>query len=562
MRYRGLIITALSLFVVNISTARLDAKPQLPEVGIAPPMILEKLGNHRRTISTDSEEARRWFDQGLALMFGFNFDGAIASFRQATVHDPNCAMAWWGIAYAAGPNQNNPSMEPPRDDWAYAASQRAYELKEYETGANRALIEAIVTRYNYPTPEDFTDQNFSYLDAMESAHEQFPMDPDVTTWTAEAMMVTQPWEYWSLEGEPLKKTPEFRELLEGVMRIHPNHPAANHLYIHAMEASPWPEIAEPAADRLIDLIPGAGHLVHMPSHIWIQTGRYDDAADCNRRAAALDDAWFETDQNASGYRFYMAHNRHFLAWSAMLQGRRREAISAARAIEVEIPADLLESRGCISDGVTASKWHVLVRFGLWEDILAEPTPPEWAVIGRSIQHYARGVAFANTARDKEAREELSLFDEAVKNIPAEDWWLGGQHAALVMPLARFVLVGEIEFKAGNRKEGLDALAEAVEFETGLVYAEPTPWMMPARHAYGALLIVDGQYKKAEQIYLRDLEVFPANGWALLGLRDALRGQKRFEEAGLTDKAFKLAWKSADVMPPASCYCGSAIASTE
>ncbi|MBT5409435.1 MAG: tetratricopeptide repeat protein [Phycisphaerae bacterium] len=538
------------------------AEPQVPTVGEAPPMILEKLGDHRRTISTDSEEARKWFDQGFALMTGFNFDGAIASFGQATIYDPNCAMAWWGIAYAAGPNQNNPSMDSPRDEWAYAAAQRAYELKEYETGANRALIEAIVTRYNYPTPEDFTDQHFAYLAAMEAVHEQFPMDPDVTTWTAEAMMVTQPWEYWSLEGQPLKKTPEFRALLESVMRIHPNHPAANHLYIHAMEASPWPEIAEPAADRLVDLIPGSGHLVHMPSHIWIQTGRYDDAADCNRRAAALDDAWFETDPNAGEYRFYMAHNRQFLAWAAMLQGRKREAISSARAIEQEVPAPLLEALGFISDGVAACKWHVLVRFGLWEEILAEPTPPEWAVIGRAIQHYARGVAFANTGRDQEAREELVLFDEAVKNIPVEGWMLGGQPAAEIMPLARFVLVGEIEFKAGNRKKGLDALAEAVAFEHKLVYAEPAPWMMPARHAYGALLIVDGQYQEAEKVYLQDLEVFPANGWALLGLREALIGQERFEEAAITDKAFKLAWKSADVMPPASCYCGSAVASTE
>jgi tetratricopeptide (TPR) repeat protein len=181
---------------------------------------------------------------------------------------------------------------------------------------------------------------------------------------------------------------------------------------------------------------------------------------------------------------------------------------------------------------------------LWEEILAEPTPPGWAVIGRSLQHYSRGIAFANTGRDKEAREELSLFDEAIKNIPAEDWWLGGQAAVEIMPLARFVLVGEIEL------------------ENKLVYAEPAPWMMPARHAYGALLIVDGQYKKAEQVYLQDLQVFPANGWALLGLRDSLRGQQRFEEAELTDKAFKLAWKSADVMPPASCYCGSAVASAE
>jgi tetratricopeptide (TPR) repeat protein len=538
------------------------AEPQLPPVAEAPPMILESLGNHRRAISTDSEEARAWFNQGLALMFGYNFDGAIASFRQATVNDPKCAMAWWGIAYAAGPNQNNPQIQPPYNEWSYAAAQKAYKLREYETGANRALIEAIVTRYNYPVPTDLTEQNFAYLEAMQSVHEQFSMDPDVITWTAESMMVTQPWEYWTLEGEPLNKTPEFRALLEGVMRMHPNHPAANHLYIHTMESSPWPEIAEPAADRLIDLMPGSGHLVHMPSHIWMQTGRYDDAADCNRRAAALDDAWFESDPNASEYRLYMAHNRHFLAWAAMMQGRKREAITSARAIETEVPAHLMEKFGFASDGVAACKWSVLVRFGMWDEILSEPSPPKWAVVGTSLRHFARGVAFANTSKDKEAREELVLFDEAVKNIPTEDWWLGNQPATEVMPLARLVLVGEIEFKARNHSKGLAALAEAVELEERLVYAEPVPWMMPARHAYGALLIVDGQYKEAEKVYLRDLEIFPANGWALLGLRESLRGQERLEEAAQTDKAFKLAWKSADVMPTASCYCGSAAVSAE
>ncbi len=534
------------------------ADPALPPLGYAPPIILEQLGNHRRAIATDSEEARMWFDQGLALMIGFNFDGAIASFRQATIHDPNCAMAWWGIAYASGPNQNNTAIEPPKDEWSYAAAQKAYELREFETGANQALIDALVHRFNYPVPEDLTEQNTAYLHEMESVLEEFPMDPDVAVWTAEAMMVLQPWEYWSLEGEPLNNTPKFRALLEEVMRVHPNHPGANHLYIHAMEASPWPEIAEPAADRLIDLVPAAGHLVHMPSHIWIQTGRYDDAADCNRRAAALDDAWFETDPNASEYRFYMAHNRNFLAWAAMLQGRKREAVSASRAIEQEVPAPLLEKFSFFSDGMLSSKWHVLVRFGMWEEIIAEPTPPEWAVVGRSLQHYARGIAFANTNRIEEARNELALFDEAVKSIPEEDWMLAGQPAVDIMPLARLVLVGEIEFKAGNREEGLDALAQAIEIEDTLKYAEPAPWMMPARHAYGALLIVDGQYQKAEEVYLRDLESFPANGWALLGLRDALRGQGRLEEAALTDKAFKHAWRSADVLPPASCYCGSTV----
>ena len=533
--------------------------PVLPEVGTPPPMILERLGEHRRPVATDSAQARQWFDQGLALMYGFNFDGAIASFLQATSIDPDFAMAWWAIAYSCGPNQNNPTIAAPKDQWSYAAAQRAFELKDRESGANRALIEALVHRYQYPAPEDLTDQNQAYLDAMVKVRDQFPMDPDVATWTAEAMMVTQPWEYWSLDGEPLNLTPQFRAILEGVMRRHPDHPAANHLYIHVMESSPWPEIAEPAADRLVDLIPAAGHLVHMPSHIWMQTGRYDDAADCNRRAAALDDAWFEGDPNAGEYRFYMAHNRHFLAFASTMQGRRREAVASARAITEEVPAPVMEALGFISDGVASCKWHVLVRFGMWEEILTEPTPPEWAVVGRSLRHYARGIAFANTGRIEQARTEMAAFDEAVKAIPAEDWDLGGQPAAEVMPLARLVLSGEIEFKAGNRDLGLDLLAQAVEMEERLKYAEPAAWMMPARHAYGALLIVAGRYKDAEKVYLRDLDIFPANGWALLGLRDALRGQGRVDEAARIDQSFRKAWRSADVMPPASCYCGETVA---
>ncbi len=532
----------------------------LPEVGSPPPpMILERLGQHRRHVATDSPSARQWFDQGLALMFGFNFDGAIDSFLQATAIDPEFAMAWWAIAYCSGPNQNNPTITPPKDQWSFAAAQRALELKERESGANRALIEALVQRYQYPLPEDLTDQNNAYLEAMKKVRDQFPLDPDVATWTAEAMMVTQPWEYWSLEGEPLNYTPQFRSILEGVLNLHPDHPAANHLYIHVMESSPWPEIAEPAADRLIDLIPAAGHLVHMPSHIWMQTGRYDDSADCNRRAAALDDAWFEGDPDAGEYRFYMAHNRHFLAFAATMQGRRREALSSARAITEEIPAPLLQALGFISDGVASCKWHVLVRFGMWEEILTEPTPPEWAVIGRSLRHYARGIALANTGRIDQAREELVAFDAAVEAIPQEGWELGGQPAVEVMPLARLVLTGELEFKAGNRPQGLEILSRAIQMEERLEYAEPSTWMMPARHAYGALLIVAGRHEDAEKVYLRDLEIFPANGWALLGLRDALRGQGRLAEADHIDRSFRKAWRSADVMPPASCYCGEAVA---
>jgi tetratricopeptide (TPR) repeat protein len=547
------------MLFLSLVIPMLFTPPALPgPANPTPPMILERLGEHRRVVATDSEEARQWFDQGMALMCGYNFDGAIASFSEATKIDPDFAMAWWGIGYAAGPNQNNDAIMAPKDEWSYAAAQKAYELKDRETGANRALIEALVTRYNYPVPEDLTEQNQAYFEAMSTVMDAYPLDPDVECWAVESMICLQPWDYWTLEGEPNDRTPEFRAILEGVMERHPNHPAANHLYIHTMESSPWPELAEPAADRLGSLIPAAGHLVHMPSHIWMQTGRYDDSADCNRKAAALDDAWLEGDPNAGEYRFYMAHNRHFLAFASTFQGRRREAVSSARAIWEEVPPQLMEKLAMFSDGVASCKWHVFVRFGMWDEILAEPEAPEWAAVNRVLRHYSRGVAYANTGRIGKANDELAAFDEAVAALDGMDRWLGNQQAIEIMPIARLVLEGEIAFKAGDRDRGLDLLGEAVELEETFVYAEPAPWMMPARHAYGALLNVEGRYKEAEAVYLRDLEIFPANGWALLGLRDSLTGQGRTGEATLTDKAFRRAWKSADVVPPASCYCGEAV----
>lgn len=533
-----------------------ETEASLPPIpNPTPPMILDRLGEYRREVVTDSEEARRWFNQGMALMLGYNFDGAISSFREATRIDPNFAMAWWGIGYSGGPNQNNPGIDKPKDQWSYAASQKAFELREREKGANKALIEALVHRYTFPVPEDLTAQNEAYLSAMDKVIEEFPLDPDVAVWKAEAMICMQPWNYWTLEGEPVEKTPEFRAILERVMRHHPDHPAANHLYIHTMESSPWPELAEPAADRLVDLVPAAGHLVHMPSHIWMQTGRYDDAANCNRRAAALDDAWFEGDPNAGEYRVYMVHNRHFLAWAATMQGRRREALSASRAIETEVPPALMEAFASFSDGVSSSKWHVLVRFGMWEEILKEPAPPKWALVGKAMQHYARGVAFANTERHEEAVKEIAALNNAVEGLVGQERNMGNQPASEVMKIAQHVLRGEASFKAGRRDEGLKELKEAVAIEEKLVYAEPVPWMMPARHAYGALLIVDGKYKEAEKIFIRDLEIYPANGWALIGLRDALNGQGRLGEAKHVEKAFRRAWVSADIIPPAACYCG-------
>jgi tetratricopeptide (TPR) repeat protein len=242
-----------------------------------------------------------------------------------------------------------------------------------------------------------------------------------------------------------------------------------------------------------------------------------------------------------------------------MQRRRREAIASARAIWTEVPAPLMEMMAPATDGISSCKWHALVRFGMWEDILAEPADPEWAKVNHCLRRYARGVALANTGRIEEARSELEAFDQAVEELDGLDRWLGNQPAVEIMPLARLVLEGEIEFKAGDRSRGLDLLRQACEAEEKIVYSEPAPWMMPARHAYGALLIADGRYTDAEAVYLRDLEVYPANGWALLGLRDTLRGQGRNDEAMRMDEAFQRAWRSADVIPPASCYCGTPVA---
>ena len=340
MTYVHLTLTWIGICVLGFSYAYAE-EPTLPTPReTPPPFMLEQLGDVRRVVSTSSPQAQAWFDQGFNLLYGFNHEGASMSFLEATKYDPECAMAWWGVACANGPNINDPMMSPYEESAAYTAANRALELIETETSpANQALIKALEGRYVYPNPADRAELDMAYADRLRAIHAKMPYDLDLAAITAEAIMNTQPWEYWSPDGTPKGACEEFRGIVEDMIRLDPNHPAANHLYIHIMEASPTPWIAESGADRLYTLMPASGHMVHMPSHIWVQTGRYEESVECNRRGYELDDLWNSRVPETFSYRGYNAHNRHFLVYAAILQGQREASIETAWKMRETVPED-------------------------------------------------------------------------------------------------------------------------------------------------------------------------------------------------------------------------------
>ncbi|HRQ72731.1 MAG TPA: hypothetical protein PLU35_06860 [Phycisphaerales bacterium] len=515
--------------------------------------LFENMGGHTRTITTSSPLAQEHFNQGLAWLYGFNHDEAIRSFQKAQRADPNCAMAWWGEAYARGLHINNPQMGEEQSRLAHRASREAVRRINNASPVERALIRAVEQRYAFPVPEDRRSLDEAYAAAMGEAYRAFPNDSDVGALYAESLMNLQPWDMWTHDGQPKHRTLEIVDVLEHVMAIAPNHPGANHFYIHAVEASPWPEKATPAAERLGMLVPGSGHLVHMPSHIFIRTGRYSDAAVSNERAIAADEAYFAVAPPPDFYSLYFLHNVHFLAYASMMEGRYEAALAAARKIEREIPEEFLRKNVGFADGFMPTTLHVMVRFGRWEDILGEPEPPEWRLLSRAEWHYARAVSLANLRRIDEAGRELARF-EAVASEIGDGWYMGNNPATSVIGIARNMAAGEIAFKNGDRDRAFALLREAVAMEDLLVYDEPPGWMQPVRHALGALLLSDGRASEAEDVYRQDLAKHANNGWALIGLRQALEAQGRTAESDALRPALEAAWARADVRPAASCYC--------
>ncbi|HVS17428.1 MAG TPA: hypothetical protein VMT18_02425, partial [Planctomycetota bacterium] len=433
--------------------------------------LYDGFGNYARPITTSSPEAQRWFDQGLQLLYGFNHDEAIRSFARAAELDPGCAMASWGVAYAHGLHINNPAMSEKASNAAWAASREALARLDDESPVEQALVRAVAQRYAQSPPEDRTSLDETYAAAMGEAFHAFPLDPDVGALYAESLMNLQPWDLWTHAGEPKGRTLEIVAVLEEVLARHPRHPGANHFYIHTVEASREPERALAAAEALSDLVPGSGHLVHMPSHIWIRTGDYVRAAQTNARAIAADGAYFAVAPAPDFYSLYFVHNIHFLAYASMMNGDRASALEAAEQLERELPPEFVENYVRIADGLTPLGLHVYIRFGDWREILRVPDYPEHRLAARAMRHYARALALANLGETAAARREQDAFERVAAQMD-ESWSFGNNPAPSVLAIAGEVIEGEILFKQGERTRGIERLQRAAELEDEQIYDEP------------------------------------------------------------------------------------------
>lgn len=526
----------------------------LPSAQAAPPLF-EGLGKHARPVTTTKPEARKYFDQGLAFLYAFNHDEAIRAFRHAADLDPACAMAHWGVALASGPHINKPDLPADRAKAAWDALGRARENAKGCPPADRALIEALAARYADPAPADRKALDEAYAKAMKAVRERFPDDADVAALFAESMMDLRPWALWTTDGQPEPGTAEIVATIEAALKLDPDHPLALHLYVHAVEASPEPGKADAAADRLRRLQPALGHMVHMPSHIDIRRGRWQAAIEANDRAIAADAAYAKANPEQGFYRLYMAHNYHMLAFAAMMQGESKRSLDAVRAMAAGVPAEWVARPGnaAIVDGYLAAPLEVLKRFGRWDDILAEPEPPALFPVARAFRHEIRAVALAAKGQIAEARQEQEKFRAAAKATPKEATF-GNNSAADLFAVADDFLEGEIRLREGKLAEAVESLKAAVAKEDRLRYAEPPDWVVPVRHALGAVLLKAGKPAEAEAVYREDLRRWPANGWSLHGLAASLDAQGKKADAAAARARFDEVWKRADVRPPSSCFC--------
>ncbi len=515
--------------------------------------LFEGMGSHHRSITTSSPMAQKYFDQGLTWYYAFNHDEAIRSFEAAANHDPQCAMAWWGVALSHGPHINNPVMPDERSWAACKAMGEAFTRAGHASPTERALITALSHRYMCPPLEKRSALDRAYADAMGELWRQNCADADVGTLYAEALMDLRPWDLWTKEGQPQPGTEEIVATLEAVLVLDPNHPGGNHLYIHTVEASPEPERATAAADRLRDLVPIAGHLRHMPAHIDIRTGQWEKACQANMRAIEADRNYTAIVPKQGFWRLYMSHNHHFLSFAAMMEGRSELALKAARDMLAGVPADWAQENAALIDPFLSIELETQMRFGRWDDILRAPEPASQFPISVALWRFMRGVSYAAKSRVAEAQIEQAAFREAVKRVP-EGALFAINPAANVLAIADHVLDGEMAFRRGNLDEAIAALRQAVELEDDLIYMEPPDWVQPVRHTLGAVLVSAGRYEEAERVYREDLEYWPENGWSLFGLSKALHGQGKAQDAAEMEERFRKAWARADMSIRTTCLC--------
>lgn len=539
--------------ILTAAFARADHKQASVPPATSPAVPLFKsLGTLHHTITTSSPLAQRYFDQGLRLIYAFNHDEANRSFQEAARLDPHCAMAYWGIAHTLGPNYNLPT-DPEREHTAYEAIQKALSLATHASEPERAYVEAQAQRYSLAPDADRKALDNAYADAMREVARRYPNDPDAATLFAEALMDLRPWDLWTLDGQPQPGTLEILSTLETVLKKDPNHPGANHYYIHAIEASHNPERAIPSAERLAKAMPGAGHIVHMPSHIYMRVGRYKDAVQSNAQAVKIDEDYLKKQSVQGVYpMMYYPHNIHFL-WAALsMEGRSTEALQAARKVVTKVPAEMVHEMPPV-EFASPTVLFALARFAKWQEILQEPAPPADLQYTTGIWHYVRGLAFVATGRLDEAESEHASVTAIAAAMPPERKLGDNTPAVGLLNIAEKTLAGEIAAKRGQADDAVRLLEEAVRIQDGLPYTEPPPWYYPVRQSLGAVLMTAGKASEAEAVYREDLKRNPENGWSLYGLAQSLRAQKKTQEAAAVAKRFQKAWTRADVKLTASRF---------
>ena len=542
-------------FAIVVAAGQLSLPAQAPAAPPATPTtpVWEPfhLGTHHWAVSTKNPKAQLAFDQGLIWAFAFNHDEAMRAFQEAARLDPHLAMAWWGLALVNGPHINNPMVDEAHAKAAWEALGEAKQRLAYASPKEKALIGALGSRYANPQPADRKALDEAYATAMASVAKRYPKDADVVTLYAEALMDVRPWDQWTHEGEPQPGTKEILAALHQALKLNPRHPGALHLTIHTLEASPHPERAKFAADRLRNMVPDAGHLVHMPGHIYARIGEWKEAAEANVRAIAADDRYKARQPVIGFYGLYMLHNEHFLAYTAMMEGRKQVALDETKTVATTLPLAWVKENAAFADAFQSVHLEALKRFGLWEQLLDAPAPDPALPLSSAYAHALRATAFAALGKVDEAVKEESAFEAGIAKVPAEFMW-GSNPASAVLQAQKEILAGEIAYRQDKMDEAVSHLQLAVKLEDALKYDEPPDSIIPARHSLGAVLLAAGRPQEAEIVYREDQKAYPANVWSLIGLQRALKASGN--PTKVVDAQLAKALLRSDIHAGTSCLC--------